>query len=227
MKRCFCVILALLCVISATAFAEGKLTVSQKSLFELDADDSGYFYAKIENTGDAPIGVGYGKLVAFSANDDILISKDYVSTYPSNIVLNPGEYAYARESLWESMLESNDIADYKFSIAASDYASEVDRLPCTVEFSTLDENSYDNYVYVTFTNTGESILYGCYITAALFDADGNLLYVDGNSYDSMGVHPGSTVTLKLYVNNDLVAYFARHSLKADKADAVVFVYRKE
>ena len=34
---------------------------------------------------------------------------------------------------------------------------------------------------------------------------------------------GSTVTLKLYVSNDLITYYARHSLKADKADAAVFV----
>ena len=113
MKRIFALVLALtICLFSAAALAEGKLTVTEKNLIQLDGSDVAYFFAKVENTGDDAIGVGTGKLVAFSADDEVLISEDYVSTSPNAAILQPGESLYVREWLWESALASSDIADY-------------------------------------------------------------------------------------------------------------------
>ena len=92
MKRIFALVLALtICLFSAAALAEGKLTVTEKNLIEFDGSDVAYFFAKVENTGDDAIGVGTGKLVAFSADDEVLISEDYVSTSPNAAILQPGE----------------------------------------------------------------------------------------------------------------------------------------
>ena len=103
MKRIFALVLALtICLFSAAALAEGKLTVTEKNLIQLDGSDVAYFFAKVENTGDDAIGVGTGKLVAFSADDEVLISEDYVSTSPNAAILQPGESLYVREWLWET-----------------------------------------------------------------------------------------------------------------------------
>lgn len=223
MKRFFCILFSLLFICSTYAYAEGELTVDNKNLLEFDSDDTGYFYAKIENTGDSAIGVGYGKLVGFSANDDILLSENYVSTYPSGIILQPGEYVYAKTFIWESALEDNDVIDYRFSVEVDEYGSEVYRIPCEVTFDLNGVDSFDNYIYVTFTNDGESILYNSFISVALYDANESLLFVEGNYYETLGVHPGSTVTVKLYVDNDLMKHYKAHSLVPTSADASVFV----
>ena len=223
MKKFVCVFLALLCMGIAGAVAEGALTIITKNFLEFDADNTAYFYAKIENTGDAPTGVGSGKLVGFSAGDDILVSENYVFTQPNGIVLQPNEYVYAREYVLENALKDNDVADYKFSVETRNYGEEMKRIPCEVMFDLKGADSYDNYIYVTFANDGDSVLYGSYVSVALLDDEENLLFVDGNSYSSLGVHPGSTVTVKCYVGKEFLEHYKAHSLKPTKADAIVFI----
>lgn len=217
------VLLMSLALSSFGVLAEGQLTTTQKSLLEIDGEDKGYFFARVENTGDAGLFVGSGKLVGFSANDDILVSTDYVSSYPGGIQLAPGEYAYVREFLWESVLKDKDIADYKFSAESSPYGTEAKKLSSDVNFEIGGVDSYNNFVYVTVTNDSPDIVYGLYVVAALFDANKELIYVESNSYDSLGLHPNSTVTLKLYVDNDLVKHYQAHDIKPTSADAQVYI----
>ena len=126
MKRIVALLLALtICLFSAAALAEGKLTVTEKNLIEFADSDTAYFFAKVENTGDAAIGVGAGKLVGFSSDDDVLVSESYVTANPSSVILQPGESLYVSDSIWESALETADIADFKFSMDTEDYVSEV------------------------------------------------------------------------------------------------------
>ena len=60
---------------------------------------------------------------------------------------------------------------------------------------------------VTFTNTTDEILYGAYVVAAITDNDNNIVYVDRQNYESIGIHPGSTVTVKLYIDGDYINYY--------------------
>lgn len=107
MKRFFALVLALgVCLFSVTALAEGKLTVTEKNLIEFEGSSNAYFFAKVENTGDAAIGVGAGKLVGFSSDDDVLVSESYVTANPSSVILQPGESLYVSDSIWESALET-------------------------------------------------------------------------------------------------------------------------
>lgn len=219
MRKYISLILILLLVMSSIAAAEGKLTVTAKNLLEFDGDDTGYFFAKVENTGDAPIGLGNGKLVAFSANDDILISSEYISSYPNYILLEPGENAFVREFIWEQTLVDNDIVDYKFSASPYKYVTKTSTVPCEV-YGELDSD-YSNYVYVTFTNTTDEIKYGFYTTIALWDTEGNLIFVNGDSADTTGVYPGSTITRKVYVDSDCIKHFKAHGIEIANIEATV------
>lgn len=217
MKRIFALVLALtICLFSAAALAEGKLTVTEKNLIEFDGSDVAYFFAKVENTGDDAIGVGTGKLVAFSADDEVLISEDYVSTSPNAAILQPGESLYVREWLWESALASSDIADYKFSMGTDDYVAPLKFVPCE---ATVEMN--DGYIYITLTNDTEETQYGLYLTAALHDAEGNLIFVNDQSVDNVGIHPGSTVTFRMYIDSDVVEYYANAGIEPAAVDAYV------
>lgn len=219
MKKCFAVLLVLLSLFLTVASAEGMLTVTQKNLIEFEGKDTGYFFAKVENTGDAPIGVGKGKLVAFSKNDEILVTKDYIYSFPSYTILQPGEYVYVQTFIWENILETKDISDYKFSIEAEKVTEKTQRIPAKI---TLDTgNKYDNYAYITFTNTTDQILEESSVSFGMYDAAGKFLYAEGISNNTVGIHPGSTVTVKIYIRSDILDYFAAKGMTPTQTDAVV------
>ena len=220
MKKFLALLLIALCV-CASASAEGKLTVSQKNLYVFDGEDNGYFFAKVENTGDEAVGLDSGKLVAFSDTDEILISESYVSSCPSGVVLEPGESVYVSEFLWDSALKDASVADYKFSVDTGNWATKIVRIPCEVSYELDASDVYNNYVYVTFTNPLKEPMYDLYAAVALLDAEGNLLFVDGNSASSIAVHPGSTVTMRMRIDSDLIEYYAAHGLTVATADAMV------
>lgn len=222
MKRLVSFVAMLACILVSTGFAEGKLSVSQKNLHIFDGDDNGYFYAKIENTGDETIAVGTGTLVAFTAEDEIAFSEDYISVIPGRVELAPGEYVYAKEYIWDSALQDNTIGDYKFSIESNARGNVYKKEQCEAHFDLPGADSYDNYVYVTFTNTTDELIYGYCIAVALTDAEGNLLFVDGDTIDALAVYPGSTISVRVYVDQDLMSYYKAHDLKPSNVDAMVY-----
>ncbi len=215
-------VLMLVGILSSSAFAEGKVTVVEKNLIEYDADDNAYFFAKVVNDGDEEVIVDNGKLVGFSANDDILVSQSYVSSCPSNIKLAPGESAYVREFIWDGVLEDQDVVDYKFSIGTGTYGYDYNPIPCESRFEL--NGSLDNYIYVTVTNDSNEIWYNTYIAVALYDSNNNLIYVDSNYYTALGIHPNSTVTLKFYVDSDMMDYYQMHGISIARSDALAYVY---
>lgn len=226
MKKFAALFLIAVCLVSSFSVAEGKLKATQKILCATPGEDSAYFFAKIENVGDEPVGTGSGSLATFTEDDEILFTTSYISTLPSGIVLQPGEYVYMRDFIWETALAENTVADYKFSIDVDNYPNEVERVPSEVTYSIEGAKGYDNYVYVTFTNPTEEAIYGFYVSAALLDAEGCVIFAEGTSLNSLAVHPGSTITVKLYVDADVLTYYAANGIEIASADSIVF-YGKE
>lgn len=212
-------------VMPITVYAEGELTVTQKVVINYPESSSASFFAKVENTGDAPIAFDEGKLVVFSDNDDILSSREYINTLPYDMILDAGEYMYVRESMYESAFEGAVIGDVKFSVQTkeSEKGVGITRIPAEATYEIEGVDSYNNYAYITFTNETDEILYDCYVTVALLDAEGNVLFVDRNCYETLGVHPNSTVTLKAYIDQDLCEYYDVNGLTPVRADAVVCI----
>jgi len=222
MKKTLLLALLASLALSGNCFAQGNVTVSEKALIIPPGDDSGHFYAKVVNEGDAPVGVDSGKLVLFSANNEILVTSDYVNTYPSRLVLNPGEYTYMDEFLWDSALKNQTIGDIKFSIDSTDRGSEVERIPCEAAFEINGSNSYDNYIHITVTNDAGETRNGYYLVAALLDTAGNLVYVDQNRYEHVGLHAGSTATFSLYIDKDTINHFESSGIQIGSVDAIVY-----
>ena len=228
MKKLIVLLLVLsIMLCTAVAVAEGKLTVTSKNVIIKIGDDSGIFVARVENTGDKPVYFDNGKLVIFSADDDILVSSNYISSSPSSILLNPGEYTYCYDFLWDSALEGAKLGDIKFSASSDNRGYSYNQLPATAELELPGTGDWTyNYVNVTFTNTTDEILYGAYVVAAITDEEGNLIYVDRNNYDSIGVHPGSTVTIKLYIDRDYITYYETYGIKLANVEALVYYDKK-
>lgn len=224
MKKFFTFMLvAVLTFCVASALAEGKLTVTSKNVIIKIGDDSGIFVAKVENTGDEPIYYDNGKLVIFSADDDILVSKSYIYSSPSNIFLKPGEYTYCYDFLWDSTLKNAKIGDIKFSVTSDTSGYKYEQIPSTAVLELPGNKLFTyNYVNVTFTNTTDEILYGAYVVAAITDNDNNIVYVDRQNYESIGIHPGSTVTVKLYIDGDYINYYEINGIILANVESQVF-----
>lgn len=221
MKKTLALLLAIVCILSVAACAEGKIKATQKTLCLFPGEDNAYFFAKIENVGDQPMGVGTGSLVMFTADDEILAVKDYISALPSHVLLQPGEYVYVRDFLWESALADAEVGDYKFSLEDYSYPVEIQRIPCEATFEIKGADSFENYIYVSFTNNDAEEKYGAYISAALLDAEGNVVYAEASSLGTVAVHPGSTVTVKVNIDNDMVKYFNANGIEPVSVDAMV------
>lgn len=215
LKKLVVLILLGACFLSSTALCEGKLKVTEKNLFLFSNDDTGYFFAKIENVGDAAAGVGSGDLVLFSEDDEILLSNSYITTLPSSVVIDPGEYLYVKEFLWDSALQNNTVSDYKFSMPLDRRTTTVSTVPC--------ESSYDDeYIYVTFTNTTNEPLLDLYVVGALYDSNGNLIYADSNSIFKVSIYPGSTITARIYIDDDLRNYYAMNGISPSSVVGTVY-----
>lgn len=224
MKRIAALLVVLVLLCSSSVLGEGKLKVTEKNLLVFPGDDSGYFYAKVENVGDEAVGVDSGDLVVFSEDDDIILTESYVTTNPSYVVLEPNDYLYVYEFLWDSALKNAAIGDYKFSIPTRNSSTTFTKVDCDATFELPGSDSYDNYIYVTFTNPTDETINGFYVVAALHDAEGNLLFVDSDSLSTLGVHPGSTVTSQVYVKKDLMEYYELYGLVPTTVDAMVLYY---
>jgi len=221
-KRMICGMILGMIWMSGSVSAAGEVSVTDKTAFIFPGKDSGYFYAKIENTGDAPIGVDSCQMVLFSDADDILETSSYISTYPSRLILNPGEYTYISEFLWNSSLKNQTIGDVKFSTSDTDKGREVRTIPCEVALDMKGSDSFDNYINVTVTNEDSEVRYKYYLVVALMDTAGNLIYVDENAYEHVGLHPGSTATFGLYIDNDIVEYYEANGIEVGSVDALVY-----
>ncbi len=214
-------------LIPQAALAAGNLAVSDKITFIYPGKDSGNFYAKIENTGDAPVAVDSGKLVIFSESDEILETSDYINSYPGSLILEPGEYTYLSEFLWNSTLKNQAIGDVKFSVSSDTEGKTAEQIPCEVTYTINGSESLDNYMHVTFKNEDSQIRYGYYLTASLYDTEGNLIYVDQNRYEALGIHPDSTVTIDMYIDNDNLSYYEANHMEIGSADALVYYLPEE
>ena len=226
MKKWIALMAALLLVTFCTAgLAQGKLTVTSKTVIIYSGRDSGVFVARVENTGNAPICYDNGTLVIFSEDDELLAAENYVSSSPSDVRLAPGEYTYIYEFLWSSPLKNARLGDVRFSVTSDSRGYSFDRIPASAVIDMPGSGSYSNYVNVTFTNNSEKVLYGAYVVCAMMDADDNVIFVNRNNYDNLGIHPGSTVTLKMYIDSDLVNYYEANGIVPVKVDALVYTNR--
>lgn len=224
MKRVISLFLAavcLCCFLVTPAFAEGKVKATEKNLILFPGDNDGYFFAKIENVGDAAVCVGSGDLVLFNEDDDILLTESWMTTIPSYVMLEPGEFLYLGEYLWDSVLEGATLGDYKFSIGTDSDETTVTRMACEAQLALEGANSYDNYVYVTFTNTTDETVFSIYVSVAIYDAEGNLIFVDYDLLSDTAIHPGSTVTQRLYVDSDLMDYYEANGITPTTVEAIV------
>ena len=228
MKRFTAMLLMLCSLLTMAALAEetapkAQITVVEQRFINMDDDGRGFYFAKVQNTGNAAGYVDYkGNIVLFDADGNIILTENYVHTKPSDVYLAPGEYAYVCENIYDDAIDESPVADCKFSIKAVDDGEEYAKIASEAKIHYEPDEEDDNYVDVTFTNTTDEILYDYKIVAAMYDQNGELLFINAETVSGIGVHPGSTVTIRLYISEDIVMYFYREGLTPTTVDALVY-----
>lgn len=225
MKKMLCLLLILCCIVPYQySFAEAKMSAKDKILITFEGDWKAYFFARVENTGDTAAYLDFdGSLIGFDADDNVIINESYVSSYPNRPLLAPGESVYVREYILEDSLRTATVTDYKYTPKADKYGYEYEYIPCEGSVQFVGGDSYDNYTFVTFTNTTDSILYNFSTIVALFDQEGKLMYVNSSHHSSVGVHPGCTITVRETIDSDLAAYYTREGLIPTTIDSKVAI----
>jgi len=226
MRKTLAMILCLLMLVVSAAAAEGAITVNQEVLQIIETSYSTYgmLYAKVENTGDAPIALGDGTLAIFDADNAILATSDYVSTIPYNAILEPGDYVYLRDTTYfDDGVTAADVGTHMFSIKEYDYNGyPFVKVPCEAAMNFENEEHYGDYIDVTITNSLDYVMYDFRVAVALYDAEGNLIYVNYDYDDSIGLHPGSTMTMMVYVDSDVLDYCEANGIVPTTVDAYAY-----
>lgn len=216
------VVVLLMC--STTALAAGKLEVVQENChFVKSYWNYLYTFAKVENVGDKPIKVNAGVLEIYDANGDVLTSTDYMEAYAT--YLQPGEYTYVR--MYAEIEEEQVPDDYMLTLTGKSDSSVVAlRLPTEskLELDVKEGWWTYNYMYATVTNDTDDIVYDVEVVLALLDAEGNILCVDShNLYSTLGINPGSTVTVREDIGSSFMEYFELNGKVPATVDAIAYV----
>ncbi len=204
------------------AFAEAKIEVLSKNLVQIPELESAFFYAKVENTGDEAGYLDNGRLVIKSDEGELLASSDIISSLPSFLLLQPGEHTYVSTFLWESALADTAAGDIEFSMSAGGNGNDAETIPCEAELELVPNSVFDNYVVITITNDSEETRYGYYLQCGLMDADGNLVCTAGMPLENVGIHPQSTVSLKVPIETDAMEYCRINSITIADIDPIVY-----
>lgn len=229
MKKLVSILLTLaLCLGCTCALAAGKLNVVQENTYFVVTDYSKnyYAYAKVENSGDKAIMVNDGLLEVYDAEGTAITSSDWPETYAR--YLQPGEYTYVSFSCYEGFEEGAEPNDYALTLTGKANKDNTNvRFPVETELKLNvqeDEwNTYD-YMYATVTNSTDEVVYDLYVVLALLDADGNILYVESEGlYGSVGLNPGSSITVRAYISSDFMEYFEKNNLTPTSVDAIAYV----
>lgn len=223
MKKLTALILSVILVcFYAAGLADAAFTVTSQSTYVYPGKDTGAYFARVENTGDTGAYFGDGKLTLLNEQNEKLLSVDYISANPYGIWLEPGEAAYVSEYLWGTALLNASVFDAQLSVQKGEYGYTYKKIPLEAEIDMPEDQAYENFINVTFTNTTDEILFGGAIVCAMMDAQDNLIFVSTNTYDTIGVHPGSTITAKLYVDYDMALYFQTNNIKPARAEAILY-----
>ena len=227
MKKILVFVLVLLMMMSSmTAFAAGKLRVTQENFILTNSYSMyGYAYARIDNVGDRPIKVNAGILEIFDTNGNAITSSDYLRGYAE--YLQPDDYTYAYIYTSIEDVEESAVDDYMLTITGKSDTSYISqRLPVTTEYEEdVDEGYYtSDYMYATITNDTDEPIYSVEVVLVLLDADGNILFMDSSDmYSDKAIMPGSSIKIRVDVDSSFIEWYEKEGLIPASVDAIAFV----
>ncbi|MHC1787767.1 MAG: hypothetical protein AB9880_11990 [Christensenellales bacterium] len=229
MKKALIRVLALMMalLLPGAALAAGKLTLLQETFVVLPTEGyhEGVVYAEVGNAGDKPVAFNSGLFELYDKDGATLdsLDLDYYDCNPE--VLQPGETGFFRASIpVEAATDAATIADHTLNILGTGTLDTV-----VTRFSVLaaykremeDGVPHDYIIAIIGNDTDESI-FDFYVTYALKDAQGKLLYTTVNTYSYVGLMPHAATQLRVEVRENAVAWMDEQGLVPLTAEAIAF-----
>ena len=216
-------------LLPGAAMAAGKLTVTQQNFYALNSTSiTGNAYARVENTGDAPVQYNAGLFEVYDASGDTMASTSRLNVYAKYLL--PGEHGYVKVS---SKLEDadtyKDAADYALTVSGKGSVdSETKYYPSTGEYQTdveVSDYNKSDYLVATITNNTDETVYEIEVVMALLDAQGNILDIESMALtNSIGIDPGCSIKVRKTVSDDMTDAFERAGLIPASVDTLAYTY---
>lgn len=212
------------------ALAAGQMTLEKEAFLVLPSYGTtvyGYYFAEIQNTGDAALKLQDAVLILKGKEGDELKKREWFSSYPQ--VINPGESAYISVYDYLDTEEAKDeITSYSFDIKGSTQPSMKTTM-YTVEDAAyqLEQGDYSNSAYVTalIKNETDVPCYNINAVIVLRDAEGELLFVDSTTLYGAGIPAGGEILVRREIDSSIVDHFVDQAIKP--ASVEVLAYTEE
>lgn len=225
MKRTVVFLMILMLMMaSATAFAAGKIRVTQENFHLIESYGKyGYAYAKVENVGDRQIKVHAGILEIFDENGDVITSTDYLRNYAEYLQPDEYTYVYLRAEIENENMKPDD---FMLTITGkSDNTYQTQRLPVEMKYEEDIRARYGttNYMSALVTNDTDEPVYNITVLLVLLDNEENILYMESTGLGrNTAIMPGSSVMFRVEVSSSFKEYFENEGLNPMVVDAIAY-----
>lgn len=203
----------------------GKLTVAQAS-FQVTPYSSYYqgtVYARLVNSGTAPVEFESGTLELLDASGNVIGSEEVYDCYPE--VLEPGETGYLYKGISvEAASEPSYIEGYNLTVnGREEITKDVIRLPSSGKYEEIADDYWTSYyLSAAVENESDELLYDAGVVFVLKDAAGNLLYITQGSMYGVGIMPHASVSFRTSLYSDALDYFKANSLVPATVDTIAY-----
>lgn len=227
MKKLVCILLACILLTGACgALAEGQMTLTQQNFIIFkNSSYYAYAYAKVENTGDAPIRLQSGSFEVYDKDGGKLIEKTYVNTYAA--YLAPGEYTYVSAYDKLEVEDPAEAVNYRLILNPKDDASrKCQRLlavPCWEPQVQVSKYSTYDYMTAVVTNNMDRTVYDMTVLLVLLDSYGNILFTGTeNMGTGKGLNPGSSMSVRISVPDYRMKAISEAGLVPTRVDVIAY-----
>ncbi len=200
-----------------------ELTIVEDNFYVREKYDhslEGIYLAKVQNNTDVPLYLSSGTIVLKDADGGEAGKSEWLNDYGSRCV-DPGEVSFV--SLRADVSDGASVADYEVTLSTpsqfwgKDVAVEVTGTELNLG------NDYFKYALVTVTNSGEELLGGISVAAAIRDSEGKLIDIATKSLYNDQLPAGSSIIMWADIDSYAVDYCQANNLTISDMEAYAWV----
>ena len=209
----------------AAADRKAGLVVTESNLFFNEQNNTGYFFAKVENHGQFPAAFGSTRFAVYDTNNQLIYENSYTDSSPMFALIDPGDYIYVSfERMWDVYgLKSNQIGRVEFQPEPYDYSVQFNRIPCEATFNlTYDYGYLNTNLQVILENKTNELIKSPQLVYAFYDRKGQLAKVGNQYLSEITIFPDSKIMIEPFVDSDAISYLVENNQTPETVVAMIY-----